>query len=1009
MSLGQNNPLVRRIRRHRQMSVLFRTPVKQPSGSDRYQFVQPMVQGTQQLPINVRPVEPALGPLSAEDAISRAERPSLWPITVERPPLQRPPEPEAETVQMSPGPAPTPVAIQPASVEPSVEPSAPAAPREVGVHDQDWDGEWGRLKNILGAHDAQEPSEAPEEKPEDKKPTETKPKPRRLSDVQRQIARGGRYPKPGERRRAKIEYVSPGDPVTIPKESAEAPPEVSSEVAEAGAVAGADASAAVEAAEQPSVTEPSSNEGVAPTLIQRVEEPPESLVELDEAVPEAQEIESEPETLVEAPIRDTASVQGEVSEAADEEVKESIAVEDTEAVSEPIPTAEPGHEELTGAVPEVAPKEEDAGPEAPVPSAGSQAAAIQRAEAPAAKVEIPELKKADDSAKDLSEPVDEKAESILDDGIIDELPDVTAPDVLEAEPEQILMSSAGIDPRVPAEPESISSAEDPAEQVEIPTVVQREAAEQPAETPSMRAEDRLQAAIHRAESPTEAPEQVTETATEESPITQQIDEPVTEEKAGFAQRLLDRTRRLFSREEPEPAPTQQEITRSAQSEYRPPEKPVVKATLAAPVGAQTFPDQEAIRADKPEPPKLEPEIFERDQVESQAVESLPAQAEFQPAEKPLMEPTTKQTQAVQRAEAPPAPKPAVEGAVLSTTETGATVPETTGLVDETIQAPSIEVPLEIEPEIDEHQPEVIEEPGVDAGAAEIIKQAEQQVPLEQAWPVQRITPREPVGEKAADKLKKETVGKSDVAQRKSVSGDTGADIVDEALREVAPEEDTDSSVELITPRRPRPVPKPAPAADVLTKREETAPAVPEVADAPEASVQRAPDVGMPVVPSPSDSDAAPAAAETQAADESQDMIPTGVGDLPADFWRLIGQRPPQPPPGPSPDTGMVDARVQREPLDVANAIAAAERPALDVVTSQEVGQDSVQREVGRLSSERLSFFEPSQPEAAEASAEAPVEAPGEEEEIDVDELARKVYSRLKTKLRIERERNHGRF
>jgi hypothetical protein len=82
---------------------------------------------------------------------------------------------------------------------------------------------------------------------------------------------------------------------------------------------------------------------------------------------------------------------------------------------------------------------------------------------------------------------------------------------------------------------------------------------------------------------------------------------------------------------------------------------------------------------------------------------------------------------------------------------------------------------------------------------------------------------------------------------------------------------------------------------------------------------------------------------------------------------------------------------------VASAIAVAERPALDEVMSQDV----VQRVDSRQASDGPATLETTEIETEDT--------PSEEAEIDVEELARKVYSRLKTKLRIERERSRGRF
>jgi predicted PilT family ATPase len=85
---------------------------------------------------------------------------------------------------------------------------------------------------------------------------------------------------------------------------------------------------------------------------------------------------------------------------------------------------------------------------------------------------------------------------------------------------------------------------------------------------------------------------------------------------------------------------------------------------------------------------------------------------------------------------------------------------------------------------------------------------------------------------------------------------------------------------------------------------------------------------------------------------------------------------------------------------VDSAIAVAERPALGEVVSQEMDQDVVQKIDSRQAISR--------PRMSERMEVAPTDA-GSAEEPDIEDLARKVYARLKTKLRIERERSRGRF
>ena len=58
--------------------------------------------------------------------------------------------------------------------------------------------------------------------------------------------------------------------------------------------------------------------------------------------------------------------------------------------------------------------------------------------------------------------------------------------------------------------------------------------------------------------------------------------------------------------------------------------------------------------------------------------------------------------------------------------------------------------------------------------------------------------------KSADR---QTISDKPFVQRKTAGGDPSADKVDEALKEVASEVKSDSAIELVTPRRPRPIRK----------------------------------------------------------------------------------------------------------------------------------------------------------------------------------------------------------
>jgi hypothetical protein len=944
----------------------------------------------------VRPVEPDSPPLTVQDAISKAEAFVPRRIGQEGGQLPQPSEAKDVTVQKSADLTPQPsIPTQPQTAEPTTEPSKPTAEEAADRHSQDWGGDWGRLKNILRKHEEKTASEGPREEPKKPRPEEPKPRPKRLRDVQRRVTRGGRYPKAGEKRRAKIEYVAPGQPVTIPEKPAEVPIEpVSEEVEEAAA------SSRVE--ERPLSLEPGADVGETEAAIQRAEELPEDSVETEEATPSIVGFDSEPEAAPsDIPSSVETSIQREVLKEAVEEAAESAPESASESAPESAPEAASetapdegvdirgeGEKQISSIAepgPEIAPGD------SPAPIQEGVATAIQKAEAPAAESKTPEEPVVDKPAEAAPETVDDQYQVPAVSLSVGEVQKVDISPPEEAEIKQLKPATEEVGSTLPSEAVGAIHETKSSVKADSPQAIQRQPAETFSEGPSEGYDDQLQAAIQRAEAPPQAPPQAAQPSPETQTIPPEVEqaESEPEERVSFGQRLFDRARRLFSREEP-PASLERPAPATLITGSPTPEVPVVKATLAAPLSAQTFAEPAPLLERGIETQDLGPDI-----------------SEGEPVDLPI--------QAIQRAESAPrmaaprmaAPKTAIVKPVQPTTEPSPVSTEQPKLADESIQAP-VEVAT---PEIlDEPKPgELTDEPGVGLDAAEAIGKAEQAIPLEEAWPVERIIPTEPIVETVTEKIKKEQAARTDVAQRKSAGGDSSADQVDEALRQVAPEEYTDSTIELITPRRPRPKLKPtpeqivdeaivkaeAPTPDISTKREGA------TADTQEAPFQRIPFAGLPVVPGLSPSEIASPSPETAppgvSADPSQFMVPTEVGELPSDLWRLIGQRPPQPPPTPIGDLGRDDAQVQREPTDVGSAIAVAERPALAEVMSQDVVQ--------RVES-RQAISEPTRSEPMEVE---PTETQGSEQEVDIEELARKVYSRLKTKLRIERERSRGRF
>lgn len=293
-----------------------------------------------------------------------------------------------------------------------------------------------------------------------------------------------------------------------------------------------------------------------------------------------------------------------------------------------------------------------------------------------------------------------------------------------------------------------------------------------------------------------------------------------------------------------------------------------------------------------------------------------------------------------------------------------------------------------------------EEPGATGQDEELEGQV---LPLEAVWPVTptRLQAGLPAAEPAAGPAETgtrpaeieaaagPTATEQPFVQRKIVSEDKTSDDVHVALQKVAPGRETDSAVELVTPRRPRPAPAvqrktpsksvPDPEAEKPVQRQ----AEEEDADHGEEASQLLQGPGRPPLREPT-------------------MVPTEIGDLPSDLWEILGERPPEPrshghveSPGPS-DVGPANGLIQRTEAGV--AVEAPSRPPLEMA----LGLDDfwVQR------------VETTPETTAETTAET--SAAGEPEtkkaaEPDIDELARKVYAEIKQRLITEYERSRGRF
>jgi hypothetical protein len=356
---------------------------------------------------------------------------------------------------------------------------------------------------------------------------------------------------------------------------------------------------------------------------------------------------------------------------------------------------------------------------------------------------------------------------------------------------------------------------------------------------------------------------------------------------------------------------------------------------------------------------------------------------------------------------------------------------------------------EVQAKTDERPPAVDSRP-IESGPEAIDDDQETIIaplPLQSVWPVkeQPAPAQRPPSPEPQPKP---------VAQRKSTGGEVVGDEVHAALSDVLPGKYTDSSIELVTPRRPRPVTQPPPLSRQPQMEEETddqEPARPPEAKLP--PVQKAPaepassgaasgetvqgETAPPVQAKPTDEPSPAAAPKAEPPPEGQQgsgprMVQTEVGELPSDLWKLLGEEPPSPrpsppaapaPPAPAPagpalaemPATAVTAAAVAAPTHVVAPQAPVVRRALDTMTTapgmgrlvtQAFAPPVIQRVEEQVRSPGLR--ESGETDESDSDAEQE-EASDEEAKVDVDKLAALVFPEIKRRLAIEWERGRSRI
>jgi hypothetical protein len=265
------------------------------------------------------------------------------------------------------------------------------------------------------------------------------------------------------------------------------------------------------------------------------------------------------------------------------------------------------------------------------------------------------------------------------------------------------------------------------------------------------------------------------------------------------------------------------------------------------------------------------------------------------------------------------------------------------------------------------------------------------LPLQEVWPVEEkpVAAEPPSRSGAASATASKPTAPA--VQRKAAGGDQVGKEVHSALQDVLPGQSTDSSIELVTPRRPRPKP-------------------------PEQRISR--QVGdRPPVDRPAPARPDPATVERST---EPHMVATEIGELPSDLWGLMGERPPTSQPG-QPVAPAAAPAVQRE-VALAESPALAEPPAVvespaeaeSPAETGSAGQESAGLVTQRFRPPVIQRVDAGRGAVDADAGQAPAaadeaEEPAGESQIDVDKLARQVLPEIKRRLEIDWERGRGRL
>jgi hypothetical protein len=217
--------------------------------------------------------------------------------------------------------------------------------------------------------------------------------------------------------------------------------------------------------------------------------------------------------------------------------------------------------------------------------------------------------------------------------------------------------------------------------------------------------------------------------------------------------------------------------------------------------------------------------------------------------------------------------------------------------------------------------------------------------------------------------------------------------IHQILQQVEPGQPTESSVEIITPRQPRPTAvqtKEVLEPQIGQPKGQIEPLEQQEIGQPATAIQRQPDQAR--------------------KEHTPEIIPTDIGPLPSDLWTLLGQKPPE-----QVSSERYIPRPEPLPGDVVHETASVSRPQESRSTPP---SSVIQRQADASQAEAPAGIPSTAgvqaPTQAPAGEQAPAESAPKSEQADktakgalavnLEELSRRVYAEIRRRLSIERER-----